>query len=211
MGNVTNWLLDSESSHPHWGCLGIRIWENMVSLERAGLCYESPSLISGIELPALSLSLTRETSMRSFRVWDLFSEAGWMQWPRANGRSKGEGTTLLGKSFQSLLDMWMFPMTWVVLKGLKSGTKRKKIKGKMMRKEERGSEKGRERERAWDSKILSSKFAIWNLNKPLQRQGKVFLGFLFASEEINFEPCGGSPLYHLSKTGCTFPRILFSV
>lgn len=44
----------------------------------------------------------------------------------------------------------------------------------------------RERERGKEkvSKILSSKFVIWSLNKPLQRQDIVFLGFLYAWEEI---------------------------
>lgn len=45
-------------------------------------------------------------------------------------------------------------------------------------------ERGRERGKEKLSKILSSKFIIWNLNKPPKRQDIVFLGFLYAWEEI---------------------------
>lgn len=43
--------------------------------------------------------------------------------------------------------------------------------------------RGRERGKEKVSKILSNKFVIRSLNKPLQRQDVVFLGFLYTREE----------------------------
>lgn len=66
-------------------------------------------------------------------------------------------------------------------------------------------ERDREREKKGLCKILSNNFAIWCLNKSLQRQDGVFLRFLSAPAEINGEFCSGPTLFHLSQSGSTFP------